>query len=200
MADGGRKVRVNMSGELGQLLQFAASPELERLGRAAAKAADGAERLERSNDQTQKAQERSREQFDNARRVAIDGVATGAVRALGQQGAGATDALVGGIRQLQAALPALGATFGGARGPEGAALGLAAGEAGAALLERTFGPEFQAREEAIAAATAAFAPAAAQGVQITKEEYQEVIAQGMILAMRQIRNEGDARRAAGGFP
>lgn len=204
MAGGGRKVRVSMSGDLGQLLQFAASPELERLGRAAAKAADGTEKMEQSAKKTEDEQEKRRQKAqddvaDGFRRVAIEGAAAGAVRALGQSGAGATDAIFAGIRGLQGALPALGETLGLANGlPPGA--GTLAGAAGAAILERSFGPEAQSREEAIAAATAAFAPAAAQGVPITKEEYQEVFTQALLIASRQRENERGARSAAGAFP
>lgn len=204
MADGGRKVRVNMSGELGQLLQFAASPELERLGRAAAKAADGTEKLEQTakkvEDETEKRRQKAQDAMaDGFRRVAIEGAAAGAVRALGTPGAGVQDAVFAGIRGLQAALPALGETMGLANKlPPG--VGTLAGAAGAAILERNFGPEFQAREEAIAAATAAFAPAAAQGVPITKEDYQEVFQQALLLALRQRDNERGARAAAAGFP
>lgn len=198
--DGGRKVRVNMSGEMGQLLQFAASPELERLGRAAGRAADGAEKLERSNEKAQQAQERAREQFDQARRFTIEGAATGAVRALGRQGAGAADAFYGGAASVRDSLPGLGAAAGTALGgPAGGFLGKIVGEGAGALIERTVLDTARAREEAIAQTAEAFAPAAAQGIEITKEEYQEVLAQAFLIAFRQIRNEAGARSAAGMF-
>lgn len=209
MSGGGRKVKVTMSGDLGQLLQFAASPELERLGKAAGRAADGAEKLDaaarKRADADERAQQKAQDAFANAsRRLAVEGVGASAIQSLGQSGAGATDAMFAGIRGLQAALPALGATFGAASGrPGGQIAGLAGGSAAAAALERQFGPEFRARETAIAEVTEMYRPAAAQGVELTKEELQEALTQAILIARRQLGNEGlegKVRAAAGGFP
>lgn len=181
-----------------------AGEQLERLARSAGRAADATEKQAGASKKSEEQEEKRRQkaQDDVAggfRRVAIEGAAAGAVSALGRSGAGATDALFASIRGIQGALPGLGETLGLANGlPPG--LGTAAGAAGAAILERNFGPEAQAREEAIAAATEAFAPAAAQGVPITKEEYQEVFTQALTIALRQRDNERGARAAANGFP
>lgn len=188
------------------LLQFAQDPSevLERLGRSAGKAADATDKMGRANEKAatdaSKEQDRAHERVETQHRVSLEGTAAGAARALGQAGAGGMDALFGGIRSMQAALPALGATIGGAQsGPVGAAAGTVAGTLAAAGLERTFGPAAQSREQAIQATIEAFAPAAAQGVEITKEEYLEVFTQALLIAGRQRDNEKGARSAAG-FP
>lgn len=208
MSGGGRKVKVSMSGDLGQLLQFAASPELERLGKAAGRAADGAEKLDAASKRRAEGEERAKEKtsdaFANAsRRLAVEGVAAGALQSMGQPGANATDAFFGGIRSLQAALPALGATIGGAQwGPTGAQAGALAGSGGAAMLKQTFDGDFRAREAAIAEVQEMYRPAAAQGIELTKEELQEAFTQALLIAKRQFGNEGlDPKvRHIAGFP
>lgn len=194
-----RKVRISVPLDNGT-----AGDQIERLGRAAGRAADSTEKLQKAADKKAEQEEKDREKLrdsavDASRRIAIEGAGQGAIRALGQSGAGGTDAFFAGIRGLQAGLPALGATLGAASplGPvAGSLAGGAAGTAAAAALERQFGPEAQAREEAIAATTATFASAAAQGVPITREEYQEVFTQAFILAMRARDNERGSREAA----
>lgn len=146
-------------------------------------------------------------------KFAVLDVGRSAVASLGAAGAGAVDAQFAGIRAVQGALPAFGGALGGAvggalGGPLGSALGFGVGSLGGTLgaagLEREFGPEFRAREQAIEQTKALFAPAAAQGVAISKEEMAEVLNQALQLNRNLAKLDGDVRAASnqanvGGF-
>lgn len=178
--------------------------QLKRLGDSAGKAADSLGRAsdaaKKSADEAAKAQERANEAFKSSAVATVTGVASGAIQALGQPGGGAQDAFLGGIRSLQAALPGLGATLGGAvSGPFGAALGAVAGTAASAGLNAKFGPEYEAREQALSQVNAAYGAAAAQGVQISKEELVQAYAEALRIANTEQELKKNTRAATGAF-
>lgn len=143
--------------------------------------------------------QRARQNFRDQARATAGVVAEGAIGGLAQAGAGGPEAFIAGIRSLQAALPALGATFAQAQGIP-APVGALGGKLAAVGLERQFGPEFEAREKAIATTRGIFASRAAQGVEITPEQLENVFRRAMVLAQREVNLEAAVRDAAGGGP
>ena len=169
--------------------------QLERFKSAVSGAADAAEGAAQKQ---AKQQEKASEDLGKAvRSFVFQDVGRSAVSALGQAGSGPVDAAFAATRGLAQALPALGGTFAQSQGiPFG--VGALAGAAGGALLERTVGPEAQARERAIAETQALFAPAAAQGQAITKEEMSEVLSQALQLNRQLANLDGQVRAASQG--
>lgn len=197
----GQRVRITTETTSGGAVPTA---QLKKLGDSAGKAADSMDKATKAGEkaaaESEKAQQRANDAAKASASAAVTGVASGAISALGQPGGGAQDAFLGGIRSLQAALPGLGATLGGAvSGPYGAALGAVAGTGASAALERQFGPEFQARESALGQVNAAYGAAAAQGVQISKEDLVAAYAEALRIANSEQELKRNTRNATSGF-
>lgn len=195
MSASGKRTSVSTAA-IGGVLDPATKKLADSMDAAAASTDKASKASEKSAAEGEKQTERIRE----SARATVSGVASGAISALGQAGAGSTDAAYGAVGGLQSALPALGSTLGAGAGPLGSIVGNLLGQAGSAGIERLVAQERNAREQAIAQTSAAFAPAAAQGVVITKEEYREVFTQAFRIALAEQQNKADARAASqGGF-
>lgn len=199
MTTSGQRTRVSTAAIGGVL-----DPVTKKLADSMDAAASSADKASKATEKRTQEESKASERYAEAVRSTVStvqSVASGAIRSLGQAGSGATDAFYsaqqgfsqGGARQI-------GQTLGSFFGPPGQFIGGLLGDVTGAGVERELGPQRIAREQAIAQTAAAFGPAAAQGVQITKEEYREVFLSAFRLALAEQRNLAGARASAdGGF-
>ena len=170
--------------------------QLERFKAAVSGAADAAEGAGKK--QAQAAEKSSAELGRTVSRFVFQDVGRSAIGALGQAGAGAVDVGFAAARAASQSAPAIGQSLGASFGPLGALAGTLIGTAAGAGIQQQTVQHDQARQEAIAETTALFAPAAAQGRAITKEEMQEVLNQAFEIALQKQILAAQVRSAANG--